>query len=106
MFSEDMILIGLALTKMPKKIKRSKWVKNWLERPKRSHTNILNKMWLQPTDWHSYLRIRFELALNAHFIFFCRILRATYVLQATHVQLDDFGEGIHEARIACQSTRQ
>jgi hypothetical protein len=51
---EDVILIGLAVAALPRKKtlkrKRGKWVKDWLDRPKYSHVNLLAELRLQPDD--------------------------------------------------------
>jgi hypothetical protein len=59
---ENLILIGLAVTLMLKKINRSKCSKRLLARSKHRHTNLLNAVLLQPTKWHHYLRTRFDVA--------------------------------------------
>jgi hypothetical protein len=86
---ENVILIGFAVTLMPKKkeIKLLSGSYSSLDGPKHSHFNLLNKVRLQPTDWQSYLRISFE---HSVFQLSVGILLALYVVQARPVQLVDF----------------
>lgn len=65
MMSDDLCLISTAIacyTKLKyepnKSNKRSKWVKNWLQkRSTYSHVNLLNDLRLEPDDWRNYLRM-------------------------------------------------
>ncbi|XP_060860280.1 uncharacterized protein LOC132937465 [Metopolophium dirhodum] len=62
--NDDLCLISTAIacyTKLKyepnKSNKRSKWVKNWLQkRSTYSHVNLLNDLRLDPDDWRNYLR--------------------------------------------------
>jgi hypothetical protein len=58
MDEEELFMAAAICIILKKKIKWTRWSKDWLLKRKQfSHVNLLKELSLEPTDWRSYLRM-------------------------------------------------